>query len=135
MYCLILLYYVMRIELRPLNPISKFSAIKLVVFMTFWQSVLLAMLVFFKILEPKETWAWQTPKELANGLQETIFRVFRNIHYEFFCLNSLKIVEKAFLIIIEMFCLSLLHHYAFPVQPFIEGGIRQFGESPAMSHR
>lgn len=70
MYCLILLYYVMRIELRPLNPISKFSAIKLVVFMTFWQSVLLAMLVFFKILEPKETWAWQTPKELANGLQE-----------------------------------------------------------------
>jgi len=101
MYCLISLYYVMRIELRPLNPISKFSAIKLVVFMTFWQSVLLAMLVFFKILEPKETWAWQTPKELANGLQ-------------------------AFLIIIEMFCLSLLHHYAFPVRPFIEGGIRQF---------
>ena len=73
MYCLILLYYVMRIELRPLNPISKFSAIKLVVFMTFWQSVLLAMLVFFKILEPKETWAWQTPKELANGLQDRIF--------------------------------------------------------------
>ena len=75
MYCLILLYYVMRIELRPLNPISKFSAIKLVVFMTFWQSVLLAMLVFFKILEPKETWAWQTPKELANGLQDRILRV------------------------------------------------------------
>jgi hypothetical protein len=111
MYCLILLYYTMKVELRPLQPLWKFSAIKLAVFMTFWQSVLLAFLVFVKVLEPNENWAWKTPKELSSGLQ-------------------------AFIIIVEMFCLSLFHHYAFPVTPFIEGGIHNFetGWSQRIGH-
>lgn len=104
MYCLILLYYTMRVELRPLSPMLKFAAIKFVVFLTFWQSVLLALLVWTKVLEPNDAWAWKTPKELSNGLQ-------------------------AFVIIIEMFALSLMHHHAFPVAPFIAGGFNQFGTS------
>ena len=51
----------------------------------------------------------------------------------YFLIDNPEITKKAFLIIIEMFCLSLLHHYAFPVQPFIEGGIRQFGKSDESS--
>ena len=104
MYCLILLYYTMRIELRPLSPMLKFASIKFVVFLTFWQSVLLALLVFTKVLTPNDSWAWKTPKELSNGLQ-------------------------AFIIIIEMFAMSLMHHRAFPVEPFIAGGFNQFGTS------
>ena len=55
--------------------------------------------------------------------------VYDSIKDSLFLIDNPKIAKKAFLIIIEMFCLSLLHHYAFPVQPFIEGGIRQFGKS------
>jgi len=102
MYCLILLYYTMRVELRPLSPMLKFAAIKILVFLTFWQSVLLALLVWTKVLTPNDAWAWKTPRELSNGLQ-------------------------AFVIIIEMFALSLMHHHAFPVAPFIAGGFNQFG--------
>ena len=73
MYCLILLYYTMRVELRPLSPMLKFAAIKFVVFLTFWQSVLLALLVYTKILTPNDSWAWKTPRELSSGLQVEIF--------------------------------------------------------------
>ena len=90
MYCLILFYYVMRVELRPMNPLAKFTAIKLAIFLTFWQSVLIAILVYFEVLVPKSDWAWKTQKALTAGLQD-------------------------FMIVIEMFLLSLAHHYAFPV--------------------
>jgi len=96
MYCLILFYYVMRVELRPMNPLAKFTAIKLAIFLTFWQSVLIAILVYFEVLVPKSDWAWKTQKALTAGLQD-------------------------FMIVIEMFLLSLAHHYAFPVEPFSEG--------------
>ena len=90
MYCLILFYDVMRVELRPMNPLAKFTAIKLAIFLTFWQSVLIAILVYFEVLVPKSDWAWKTQKALTAGLQD-------------------------FMIVIEMFLLSLAHHYAFPV--------------------
>lgn len=96
MYCLILFYYTMRLELRPMDPLLKFAAIKLVVFMTFWQSVLIASLVFFGVITAKPEWAWKNDKDLSSGLQD-------------------------FMIVIEMFCLALMHHYAFPVTPFSEG--------------
>lgn len=64
--------------------------------MTFWQSVLIASLVYFDVLTPKPEWAWKTKKDLQSGLQN-------------------------FVIVIEMFCLSIMHHYAFPVTPFSEG--------------
>ena len=64
MYCLILFYHVMRVELRPMNPLAKFAAIKLAVFMTFWQSVLINILVYFQVLVPKPEWAWKNEKDL-----------------------------------------------------------------------
>ena len=93
MYCLILFYYVMRVELRPMNPLAKFTAIKLAIFLTFWQSVAIAILVYYKVLVPQADWAWKTQTALTAGLQD-------------------------FIIVIEMFLLSLAHHYAFPAEIF-----------------
>jgi hypothetical protein len=36
MYCLILFYHTLRVELAPLKPLQKLLCIKAVVFMTFW---------------------------------------------------------------------------------------------------
>ncbi len=56
-------------ELEPLNPIRQYLCIKFVVFATFWQSVLLAILVKFHILSPQEWPYFPTLTDTVNGLQ------------------------------------------------------------------
>lgn len=93
MYCLILFYTVFRKELQPLNPISQYLCIKFVVFATFWQSVLIAILVKFQVISPSAWPYFPTITDTANGLQD-------------------------FLICIEMFFAAIAHTLAFPAHPY-----------------
>lgn len=93
MFCLILLYTVYKTELSPLSPIKQYLCIKFVVFATFWQSVLIAILVKFKVISPEQWPYFPTLVDTVNGLQD-------------------------FLICIEMFVASVAHILAFPVTPY-----------------
>ena len=93
MYCLILFYTVFKKELSPLRPISQYLCIKFVVFATFWQSVLIAILVKFHIILPSQWPYFPTLTDTVNGLQD-------------------------FLICIEMFVASIAHMLAFPVDAY-----------------
>jgi len=91
-YCLVLFYLGTKHQLVKFNPIPKFLCIKLVVFATFWQSVLLAILV-------KIGWIRAAPEigysedNIATSLQD-------------------------FLICLEMVLASVGHWIAFPVEDF-----------------
>jgi hypothetical protein len=90
MYMLILFYNAMAEELRPFNPLGKFFCIKAVIFFSFWQGVLLAILKYFEVI--KEVGDWSA-ENIAAGLQD-------------------------FIICIEMFLIAVAHTYVFPYQPF-----------------
>ena len=94
MYCLVLFYYATKEEIAPIRPISKFLCVKAVVFMSFWQSVLIAGLVAVGVLND-EMWKEFTATDVATGLQD-------------------------FLICIEMFLASLAHYYSFSHAPYVD---------------
>ncbi|KAM9426766.1 transmembrane protein 184C-like isoform 1-T1 [Pholidichthys leucotaenia] len=95
MYCLVLLYRALREELTPIRPVGKFLCVKLVVFVSFWQAVLIAILVKVGVISDKHTWDWDSVEAVATGLQD-------------------------FIICIEMFLAAIAHHYTFTYKPYVQ---------------
>ena len=95
MYCLIQFYYQLRVDLAPHRPLLKVVAIKLVIFLSFWQSFLISILTSstLKVVEP-------TAK----------------IQYP-----DLKVGIPSLLLCIEMAIFSILHLFAFPYSPYERG--------------
>ncbi|PWA30751.1 hypothetical protein CCH79_00009205 [Gambusia affinis] len=95
MYCLVLFYRALRDELSPIKPVGKFFCVKMVVFVSFWQAVLIALLVKVGIISEKRTWDWQSVEAVATGLQD-------------------------FIICVEMFLAAIAHHFSFTYKPYIQ---------------
>ena len=89
MYCLVMLYNATKEELQPIRPLSKFVCIKAIIFFSFWQSVLITLLVWTGVIRVKSSVTTYDEKDVAAGLQD-------------------------FLICIEMLFAALAHTYAFP---------------------
>ena len=106
MYCLVLLYRATREELAPISPFYKFASVKAIIFFSFWQSVLIALLVNGGIIRVNwidPTWSDYDEADCANAIQE-------------------------FLICVEMFFFAILHLYAFPADEYkADGGIGPVG--------
>ncbi|XP_067301496.1 transmembrane protein 184C-like [Pseudorasbora parva] len=94
MYCLLLFYRTLREELKPLKAVGKLLCVKLVVFVSFWQAVLIALLVKVGVISDKHTWEWDSVEAVATGLQD-------------------------FIICIEMFVAAIAHHYSFSSRPYV----------------
>uniref|UniRef100_A0A7S3Z2W0 Transmembrane protein 184C n=1 Tax=Lotharella globosa TaxID=91324 RepID=A0A7S3Z2W0_9EUKA len=90
MYCLALFYVACKVELGPIRPVGKFMVVKAVVFFTWWQSVMLALLV-------KMDWIHRngefSTEDVVNGTQNL-------------------------LICLEMLLAAMAHRYTFPVRDF-----------------
>lgn len=70
LYCLILFYFATKEELTPWRPVGKFLCVKMVVFATWWQSILISAFASMGIINDKEdTW---TVTEIAQGLQVSL---------------------------------------------------------------
>jgi len=74
MYCLVMLYRGTRDLLRPISPLAKFVCIKLIVFFTFWQALVVAGLVSIDVIDAakvEDTITWSS-EEIAAGLQDFV---------------------------------------------------------------
>ncbi|XP_073824329.1 transmembrane protein 184C isoform X3 [Musca autumnalis] len=94
MYCLVLFYRANKEDLKPMKPIPKFLCIKAVVFFSFFQGVLLNILVYYNFI--KDIFGSTDLGDDAN----------------------LASMLQNFLICIEMFIAAVAHIYSFPHHPF-----------------
>ncbi|XP_010775105.1 transmembrane protein 184C-like, partial [Notothenia coriiceps] len=95
MYCLVLFYRALREELGPIKPVGKFLCVKMVVFVSFWQAVFIALLVKAGVISVDSTWDWKSVEAIATGLQD-------------------------FVICVEMFLAAIAHHFSFTYKPYIQ---------------
>ncbi|KAG0324999.1 hypothetical protein BGZ99_001154 [Dissophora globulifera] len=90
-YFLIMFYFTIREDLKEYSPFYKFLAVKLVIFFSFWQSVLIEGLVYFGFI--KATTYWST--------------------------NDISVGINAVLIDVEMVFFALMHLKAFSYKPYV----------------
>lgn len=100
MYSLVMFYRAYRTYLAPMSPIGKFLCIKAVVFFSFFQSVLINILVWAKVIEGSFL-----AEEGKNGEEADKAATTRAI--------------QDFLICIEMFLAAIAHHYTFSYKPYL----------------
>lgn len=72
MYCLLLFYKNLKEELGPIQHVGKFLCVKLVFFVSFWQVVIIALMVKVGIIYEKHVWKWQTVEAVVPGIQDFI---------------------------------------------------------------
>ena len=90
-YDLVLFYVALKTHLKPYDPVPKFLAIKAVLFLSFWQGVMLAALAQFGGIDEIGSW---TVENVSTGVQN-------------------------WLICLEMALCAFGHWYAFPYTPFV----------------
>ncbi|RDL36210.1 Uncharacterized protein BP5553_06822 [Venustampulla echinocandica] len=95
MFCLIQFYIQLRKDLAPHSPFLKVLAIKLVIFLSFWQTFLISILTSatFNVVKPTTTLAYP----------------------------DLKVGIPSLLLCVEMAIFAFLHLFAFPYQPYKKG--------------
>ena len=100
-YCLVLFYHEARNELKPIKPLGKFLSIKGIVFVTFWQSIMLQWFGSLWIDEKGDIY------DKHHGLW--------NCPYSKFHVTA---ALNAFLLCVEMFILSFAFAFSFPSSEF-----------------
>lgn len=97
MYCVIQFYVELRKALRPHNPLLKVLAIKLVIFLSFWQTFLISILTStFDILKATPTVAYP----------------------------DIKVGVPSLLLCVEMACFAIMHIFAYPWKVYVTGSER-----------
>ncbi len=74
LYCLILFYSGTKDELAPIRPLSKFIVVKSVVFLSYWQGVLIAILVATGVIKSKAC------PFMSSGTVPNLSMLFNEIH-------------------------------------------------------
>lgn len=96
MYALIQFYNLLSDQMKDHKPLGKLLTVKFVVFLSFWQSIAVAGLVYIKLI--KATSGWSTDN-ISDGVQNV-------------------------LICGEMLIAAIVHIYVFSYKPYVKEGVR-----------
>jgi len=96
MYALIMFYALTRKEMASSKPIGKFITVKCVIFLSFWQSIAVAGLVYINIFQATSTWSTDN---ISDGIENV-------------------------LICGEMLIVAIAHIFVFSYKPYVKEGIR-----------
>lgn len=102
LYALFLFYFATRELLKPFDPVLKFFTIKSVIFLSFWQGVLLALL---------EKLGYILPMCDEQGQRITVEP------------GTISAGYQNFLVCIEMFFAAIALRYAFPISVYLSEGV------------
>lgn len=97
LYCLVLFYHELHPSLHALKPFGKFIAIKCVIFLSFWQAVVISLLAYSGAIHETHGSLEYSQKDITKGLQD-------------------------FLICVEMALAAVLHRTTFSYRDFASGG-------------
>ncbi|CAM9380743.1 unnamed protein product [Choristocarpus tenellus] len=92
-YCLVLFYVVLKEPLKVHDPVPKFLCIKAVLFLSFWQGIIIAGLATFDCIHAIGSW---TAENVQTGIQDL-------------------------LICLEMLAVAIAHTSAFSYWPYVDG--------------
>jgi len=113
LYALFLFYFATRELLKPFDPVLKFFTIKSVIFLSFWQGVLLALLEKLGYILPMCDAAGEKDNTVETG--------------------AISAAYQNFLVCIEMFFAAIALRYAFPISVYLsEGVVNSAGRSVTM---
>ncbi|XP_076336787.1 transmembrane protein 184B-like isoform X2 [Tachypleus tridentatus] len=103
LYGLVLFYFATKELLSPYKPVWKFCTVKSVIFLSFWQGVILAILEKAGVISP----------------------IYSNQGISMASVGTVSAGYQNFLICIEMFFASLALRYAFPYQVYMQNYHRE----------
>lgn len=92
-------YQAVKEEAKPMEPGKKFASLRILVFFTFWQSLLIALLVKLGVIPASSTWEWQSAQAVGAGLQN-------------------------FALCVEMFLAAIGFNYSFSYAPYMHEQVR-----------
>eukprot|EP00903_Cladosiphon_okamuranus_P010695 g10108.t1 len=105
-YCLGMFYFVLKMPLAPFDPVPKFLCIKAVLFLSFWQGIVIAGLVKMNLIHEMGGW---TTDNVEKGIQDL-------------------------LLCVEMLVIAIAHTTAFSSKPYEDGAPQRDGESLLEAH-
>ncbi|ODQ65645.1 DUF300-domain-containing protein [Nadsonia fulvescens var. elongata DSM 6958] len=91
LYCLALFWVTLAADLAPFRPMPKFLCIKAVIFFSYWQGIILAIMVWLRLIPDRD---YFTPDNMARAIQD-------------------------FLMCTEMLGFALGHWYAFSYKDYV----------------
>ncbi|KAI7820123.1 organic solute transporter Ostalpha-domain-containing protein [Gamsiella multidivaricata] len=95
LYCLVLFYQTINVEIQEYSPFLKFMCVKMVVFFCYWQTCLLSLLGALGVFKPEDGWS----------------------------VINVELGISSILICAEMVVFAILHVYSFSYRPYVVPGV------------